>query len=253
MLLCGLLAVTCCAEAPVSTYQVVHTFPHDRSAFTQGLEYRNGFLYESTGLNGRSSLRKVDLQTGRVLQKVDVPYEHFGEGITMLAGEILQLTWRSQVGFVYGLTDFKMKRMFRYPGEGWGLANNGTHIYMSDGSNEIRIWNPKTLAEVKRLRVMDGGIPIDQLNELEIVDGELYANVYQTQKIVRISPATGKVLGWIDLTGILSPMYQTSDIDVLNGIAYDAAAKRLFVTGKLWPTMFEIKVVPKKAAQTKKK
>ncbi|MEP7362703.1 MAG: glutaminyl-peptide cyclotransferase [Acidobacteriota bacterium] len=241
----ALVAFTCCAEAPVATFQVVHTYPHDRGAYTQGLEYRGGFLYESTGLNGRSSLRKVELQTGRVLQKVDLPYEHFGEGITMLVGEILQLTWRSHVGFVYGQTDFKMKRMFQYPGEGWGLTNNGTHIFMSDGTNEIRLWNPKTLAEVKRLKVMDGTTAVDQLNELEIVGGEIYANVYQTQRIARISPTTGKVLGWVDLSGLLSPIFRNGEIDVLNGIAYDAVGKRLFVTGKLWPSLFEIKVVPK--------
>jgi glutaminyl-peptide cyclotransferase len=233
-------------EAPVAGYQVVKTYPHDRSAFTQGLEYHNGFLYEGTGLNGRSTLRKVELATGRVVQQISLPYEYFGEGITMLAGEILQLTWQSQVGFVYGASDFKMLRQFRYTGEGWGLTKNGREVFFSDGSSTLRVLSPKTLAETRRIRVTDGATPVAQLNELEVVEGEIYANVWQSERVARISPATGKVVGWIDLRGLLSPIF-SSGVDVLNGIAYDAAGKRLFVTGKLWPSVFEIKVVHKTA------
>lgn len=248
-----LLALPLFAEAPVATFQVLKTYPHDRTAYTQGLEYRDGFLYEGTGLNGRSSLRKVELQTGRVLQKVDLPYEHFGEGITLLAGEILQLTWRSRVGFVYGQADFKLRRKFTYAGEGWGLTNNGREVFMSDGTATIRVLNPKTLALARQIKVNDGGTPVTQLNEIEMVGGEIYANVWQSDRVARISPETGKVLGWIDLSGLLSPIFRTGEIDVLNGIAYDTAGKRLFVTGKLWPSVFEIKVVPKKAAQSSKR
>lgn len=245
----ALLALPLCAETPVAGYKVVRTYPHDRSAFTQGLEYRNGFLYEGTGLNGRSTLRKVELATGRVVRQVALPYEHFGEGITILAGEILQLTWQSQVGFVYGASDFKLRRQFRYTGEGWGLTNNGREIFLSDGSSTIRVLSPKTLSEVRRIRVADGATPVAQLNELEVVEGEIYANVWQSDRVARISPATGKVLGWIDLSGLLSPIFRTGEIDVLNGIAYDAAGKRLFVTGKLWPSVFEIQVVHRQAAK----
>ncbi|MBN8729034.1 MAG: glutaminyl-peptide cyclotransferase [Acidobacteria bacterium] len=243
------VAVPLLAEAPVAGYQVVRTYPHDRSAFTQGLEYHNGFLYEGTGLNGRSTLRKVELATGRVVQQSTLPYEYFGEGITLLAGEILQLTWQSQVGFVYGSADFKLRRRFRYTGEGWGLTNNGREIFFSDGSSTLRVLNPKTLTEMRRIRVTDGESPVAQLNELEVVEGEILANVWQSDRVARISPSTGKVVGWIDLRGLLSPIL-SSGVDVLNGIAYDAAGKRLFVTGKLWPSVFEIKVVDKQAAQT---
>jgi len=249
----ALLALPLFAEAPVSTFQIVNTYPHDRTAYTQGFEYRNGYLYEGTGLNGRSTLRKVELKTGKVVQQIAIPYEYFGEGITMLAGEILQLTWQSHVGFVYGAADFKKRRQFTYTGEGWGLANNGREVFMSDGSATIRVLNPKTLAVARRIKVTDGAAAVSQLNELEVVGAEIYANVWQSERVVRISPATGKVLGWIDLDGLLSPIFRNGEIDVLNGIAYDAAGKRLFVTGKLWPSVFEIKVVAKKPAQSSKR
>lgn len=227
------------------TYAVVHVFPHDRTAFTQGLEYRGGFLYEGTGLNGRSSLRKVKLETGEVLQHVDLGSEFFGEGITVFGEEIVQVTWQSQAGFVYGLNDFHLRRRFTYPGEGWGMTNDGRQIFLSDGSDQIRVWDPRTFAEKRRIHVHDGAQPLKELNELEYVDGEIYANVWQTDRIARISPASGAVLGWIDLSGLLSPMYRAGSVDVLNGIAYDSARKRLFVTGKLWPSVFEIRLVPK--------
>ncbi len=234
------------AAVPFYGYQVVHIFPHDRNAFTEGLEYHDGFLYESTGLNRRSSLRKVKLETGEVVQSFSLPDQYFGEGITIAGNEIVQLTYRTEVGFVYGLNDFHLLRKFSYKGEGWSLTHNATSVFMDDGTDEIRIWDPKTLAERRRIKVHEGARSIDNVNELEYVDGELYANIWQTDRIARISPATGAITGWIDLSGILSPMYRNGSEDVLNGIAWDAVHKRLFVTGKLWPNLFEIRIVPKK-------
>jgi glutamine cyclotransferase len=232
-------------HTPEYTFKVVRTFPHDPNAFTQGLAYRDGFLYEGTGLKGRSSLRKVRLETGEVAQRVDLAPEFFGEGITLLKNEVLQLTWQSQVGFVYNLSDFQLLRRFSYSGEGWGLTTNGHEIFMSDGTSEVRILDASTLAEKRRLKVRDGDAAIDQLNELEYVEGEIFANVWQTDRIARISPQNGKVVGWIDLKGLLSPIYRVEAGAVLNGIAYDSQRKRLFVTGKLWPNVFEIRVVPR--------
>jgi glutaminyl-peptide cyclotransferase len=226
------------------TYSVVHAFPHDRGAYTQGLEYHDGFLYESTGLKGRSSLRKVRLETGEVLRRIDLAPQFFGEGITIFGDRIFQLTWRAQVGFVYALRDFRVERQFSYTGEGWGLTNNGREIFMSDGTADIRVLDPITLAEKRRIHVKDGSTPVPLLNELEFVEGEIFANVYTTDRIARISPRTGQVTAWIHLKGLLSPMYRAGAVDVLNGIAYDATHKRLFVTGKLWPALFEIRVIP---------
>ena len=231
---------------PEYTYRVVKTYPHDRSSFTQGLEYRDGLLYEGTGMIGRSSVRKVDLATGRVMANYDLPQPFFGEGITVINQQILELTWQSQTGFVYDKSNLRVLRSFNYPGEGWGLTNDGKQIYMSDGTPQIRVWDPATLKEVRRITVKDDGKPVDQLNELEWVRGEIYANVWQTDRIARISPADGRVLGWIDLTGIIPKAERPEADAVLNGIAYDAAGDRLFVTGKLWPKIFEIKLVPKK-------
>jgi glutaminyl-peptide cyclotransferase len=233
-------------KTPEYTFKVVHVFPHDPAAFTQGLVYHDGFFYESTGLNGRSSLRKVRPETGEVVQRVDLAQEFFGEGIALLRNQIVQLTWRSQVGFVYNASDFHLLRRFSYTGEGWGLAANGTDFFMSDGTATILVLDGRTLREKRRLQVHDGGTPVTELNELEFVEGEILANVWQTERIARISPQTGKVVGWIDLTGLLSSVYKLEQGAVLNGIAYDAAKKRLFVTGKLWPSVFEIQIVPKK-------
>ena len=235
------------------TFKIVHTFPHDPAAYTQGLAYRDGFLYEGTGLNGRSSLRKVRLETGEVVQRRELPREYFGEGITLIGNEVVQLTWQSEVGFVYDVSDFRLLRQFSYTGEGWGLATDGREIFMSDGTAEIRVLDINTLKEKRRFTVRDDGISVSQLNELEFVEGELFANVWQTDRIARISPQTGKVLGWIDLSGILSPIYRRERDSVLNGIAYDAQQKRLLVTGKLWPSIFEIKVVPKVKTPAKSK
>jgi glutaminyl-peptide cyclotransferase len=230
-------------ETPVYGYEVVHTYPHDQFAFTQGLFYLDGFLYEGTGLNARSSIRKVRLETGEVIQKRDVPEEYFGEGIVNWNGRLLELTWKNQLGFTYDLQSFSPQKQFQYPGEGWGLTQDGKRIIMSDGSEQLRFWDPNTLRETGRITVTDQGRPVRNLNELEWVKGEIYANIWQTDRIARIDPNTGKVTGWIDLRGILSPADRMGDVDVLNGIAYDAKSDRLFVTGKLWPKLFEIRLV----------
>ncbi|MGA9511494.1 MAG: glutaminyl-peptide cyclotransferase [Candidatus Sulfotelmatobacter sp.] len=233
------------SKSPEYTFKIVRTFPHDSNAFTQGLAYRDGFLYEGTGLKGRSCLRKVRVETGEVVQQVDLAPEFFGEGITLWKNEVIQLTWKSQTGFVYRLSDFQLLRRFTYSGEGWGLASDGREIFMSDGTPEIRVLDPVTLAEKRRFTVHDGDTRVKELNELEFVDGEIFANVWQADRIARISPKNGEVVGWIDLTGLLSPVYQRGPGAVLNGIAYDSQQKRLFVTGKLWPKIFELQLVPK--------
>ena len=223
-------------------YTVVSTFPHDRGAFTQGLVYRDGFLYESTGLNGRSSLRKVELATGKVLQQVDVDAKHFAEGLTDWNGRLIQITWQTQTGFVYDLKTFKLEKTFTFPGEGWGLAHDGKHLILSDGTATLRFLDPKTYAEVRRVDVTYAGKPLAQLNELEMVDGELFANVWGTNFLVVIDPASGRVTGQVDLAGLLPEADRKPPIDVLNGIAWDAKGKRLFVTGKLWPKLFELRL-----------
>ena len=230
---------------PEYTYQVVHTYPHDRGAFTQGLIYQDGVLYEGTGIEGESSIRKVKLETGEVLQKRDVPWPNFGEGILIWKDRLLELTWQGQFGFVYDLATFAPKGEFRYPGEGWGLTHDGKRIIMSDGTAELRFWDPETLKETGRLRVTSEGQPVAKLNELEWIKGEIYANVWETDRIVRIDPSTGKVVGWIDLTGILPAADRNATTNVLNGIAYDAKGDRMFVTGKCWPKLFEIKLIKK--------
>jgi len=222
-------------------YRVVNTYPHDSRAFTQGLIYRDGFLYESTGLTGQSSLRKVKLETGEVVQKKDVESKYFAEGLTDWKDALVQLTWQTEVGFVYDLGTFALRKSFTYTGQGWGLTHDATRLILSDGSPNLRFFDPATLKETKRITVKDGSTPIEQLNELEVVKGEVFANVWQTDRIARIDPATGRVTGWIDLTNINGPRDLTGSA-VLNGIAYDAATDRLFVTGKLWPKLFEIKL-----------
>ena len=232
------------APAPTYSYKVVRSYPHDRQAYTQGLVYLDGFLYEGTGLKGQSNIRKVRLETGEVLQNKSIDDKYFGEGIAIVGAELIQLTWQTEIGFVYDLATFAPKRTFSFTGEGWGLTYDGTRLIMSDGTPTLRFLDPATLRETGRLPVKDAGRPVDELNELEIVKGEIFANVYQTQRIARISPKTGRVTGWIDLSGLLSPR-DAAGTDVLNGIAYDAANDRLFVTGKLWPKLFEIQLVPR--------
>ena len=247
LILSLLLAVTAChAAIPVDGYKIVRTYPHDTSAYTEGLFYKDGFLYESTGEKGASSVRKVQLETGKVLQQHDVPAQYFGEGIIDWKDQLIQLTWQSETGFVYGLDDFKLRHTFSYPGEGWALTRDSTHIYMSDGSSVLRILDPDTLTAVGSIMVTADGVPVTNLNELEWVDGQIYANVWLTNRIARINPATGHVVGWIDLTGLFDvSTLPVPANDVLNGIAWDAQHKRLFVTGKHWPKLFEIKLVPR--------
>jgi glutamine cyclotransferase len=228
-------------QTPVYGYEVVNVFPHDREAFTQGLLYRDGALFESTGLNGRSTLRKVRLETGQVLQQTKVDNRYFAEGLTDWGSRLVQLTWNTNVGFVYDLATFKALRSFSYMGEGWGLAHDQRRLIMSDGSPTLRFLDPDTFQVTGRVVVKDGDMPIEDLNELEFVEGEIYANVWTTDRIAMIAPATGQVAGWIDLAGLM-PRGSTTGDAVLNGIAYDAARKRLFVTGKLWPRLFEITV-----------
>lgn len=232
-------------HSPEYTFEVVRQLPHDSTAFTQGFTYYNGFFYEGTGRQGQSSLRQVDPETGRLVRKADLGPDLFGEGITVLGNEVIQVTWTSHIGFVYNLSDFHLLRSFNYSREGWGLTTDGRDLFMSDGSAEVRVLDASTFAEKRRIKVSDGGKPVEQLNELEFVEGEIYANVWHSDRIARISPQTGRVLGWIDLTGLLGPFYQREAEAVLNGIAYDSRGKRLFVTGKLWPKIFEIRVIPK--------
>lgn len=250
LLLAAVLAACACGPAtqaegiPEYGYQIVHTYPHDTLAFTEGLFYLNGFLYESTGQEGQSSVRKVKLETGEVVQKHDLPEAYFGEGIVNWKDKVMQLTYKTEVGFVYDLNSFTVLKEFKYPGEGWAMTTDGKRIIMDDGTAEFRFWNPDTLQETGRITVTDQGVPVQHLNELEWVKGQIYANIWETDRVARIDPATGHVVGWIDLTGLLTPA-ERDRADVLNGIAYDAAHDRLFVTGKYWPKLFEIKLVKK--------
>jgi glutamine cyclotransferase len=227
------------------TYQVVRTLPHDPRAFTQGLFWMDGYLWESTGLNGRSGIRKVDLETGRVVQQQSIPQEYFGEGLAAFGSNLYELTWTSGIAIVWDKATFTVEKQFRYQGEGWGLTTDGKRLIMSDGTEHLRFLDPSTFQEIRRVAVTDDGRPVTELNELEYIRGEVFANVWMTNRIARINPETGRVNSWIDLTGIL-PAADAHDVDVLNGIAYDADADRLYVTGKLWPRLFEIKVVPRR-------
>jgi glutaminyl-peptide cyclotransferase len=228
-------------HVPVFGYRIVTTYPHDRSAFTQGLVYRSGVLYEGTGLYGQSTLRRVDLSTGAVREKVTLGSAYFGEGIAVLKDRIYQLTWREQTGFVYDRETFALLDRFSYATEGWGLTTDGTRLMASNGTDRITFHDPDTFAELDSIAVRADGEPVPRLNELEYVKGEIWANVFQTDRIARIDRTTGKVSGWINLSGLLSDNDRAGlDVGVLNGIAYDAAKNRLFVTGKNWPKLFEI-------------
>ena len=248
LLLCVLGATTVAApSAPARTdgYQIVHTYPHDPKAFTQGLIFVDGHLYESTGLNGQSSLRMVDLTSGEVLQNHNVSDEYFAEGLTDWGSTLIQLTWLSHKAFVYDRFSFRLLKTLSYEGEGWGLTHDETQLILSDGTSYLRFLNPESFHVNRRLQVVDeNGRPVENLNELEYIHGEIYANIWQTDQILRISPRTGKILGRINLAGIIDRHSLQGNGAVLNGIAFDAAGNRLFITGKLWPKLFEIKIQP---------
>ena len=233
------------AGIPAYGYRTIHAYPHDPEAFTQGLIYRDGFLYESTGLNGRSTLRKVRLETGVVVRERALDPRHFAEGLTEWGDTLIQLTWKSNIAFLYDEGSFKVRGTFTYGGEGWGLAHDERRLIMSDGSATLRFLDPATFRETGRLVVTDRGLPVTYLNELELVRGQIYANVWETDRIAIISPRSGLVTGWIDLGGLVREAGVGSGEGVLNGIAYDSRGDRLFVTGKLWPKLFEIKLVPR--------
>lgn len=225
------------------SYEVVNVYPHDPTAFTQGMIFKDGYLYESTGLNGGSSLRKVELETGKVLQKIDIDRKIFAEGLASVDGQLYQLSWRARTGFVYNTDTFALERTFKYPGQGWGLTFHKDQLIMSDGTSILRFLGPADFKEIKKLAVSIDGKPLRRLNELEMVKGDLLANVWLTDRIAIISPETGHVDGIINLAGLLDKYVPGSEADVLNGIAYDAAGERLFVTGKYWPKLFEIKII----------
>lgn len=232
-------------QPPVYTFEVVHIWPHDSSAFTQGLVFHQGAFYESTGLNGASSLRKVELQTGKVLEKVNVPSEYFAEGLALFQGRLFQLTWQAHKGFIYDLDSFRLQGEFPYAGEGWGLTSDDRSLILSDGSNQIRFLDPADFKTQRVINIYNQDQPLQELNELEYIKGEIYANIWHSDLIARIDPKSGKILGWIDLTGLLPPSERHDDEAVLNGIAYDVAGDRLFVTGKRWPKIFEIRLKKK--------
>lgn len=243
----GTFFVYSCANpsdvAPVYTYRVVNAYPHDRGASTQGLVFEDGFLYEGTGLRGQSTLRKADLKTGEILRVHELAERFFGEGIAIYENKIVQLTWESNTGFVYEKDSFELLQEFSYATEGWGITYDGSYLIMSDGTSTLHFLDPETFEEVNQVEVSDGENPVSRLNELEYVKGEIYANVWQTDRIARIDPQTGNVVGWIDLEGLLNRA-EYDEADVLNGIAYDAENDRLFVTGKRWPLLFEIGLIP---------
>lgn len=228
------------------TYEIINTFPHDPEAFTQGLVFDNGFLYEGTGLHGRSSLRKIQIETGKVLQICELDEEYFGEGITIFGDKIIQLTYKAGIGFVYDKETFKPLEQFSYPTEGWGITHNNVHLIRSDGTPNLHFLDPESYEPVRTIEVTDQNVPAWGLNELEYIDGKIYANLWPSETIVIIEPAMGKVIGKIDMKGLLPHGDYNPQTDVLNGIAYDPAGKRLFVTGKNWPKLYEIKIVPQK-------
>lgn len=231
---------------PVFGYRIVNVYPHDPEAFTQGLVFVDGYLFEGTGIQGRSSLRKVDLVTGNIIQIRKLPPRFFGEGIAVYRKKVIQLTWRANLGFVYDKDTFQLLGTFNYPTEGWGVTYDGNRLIMSDGTSTLHILHPDTYKEIGRIDVHDRNGSVSRLNELEYIRGLIYANVWKTDRIAKISPETGEVVGWIDLSDLLRSEYRVQEVDVLNGIAYDEKHDRLFVTGKLWPKLFEIKLTVQK-------
>jgi glutaminyl-peptide cyclotransferase len=240
------MAVPAAPAVPRYGYEIVNSYPHDPQAFTQGLAWADGRLFESTGLLGHSSLREVELATGRVLRRAALAPWLFGEGIAAVGDRIVQLTWHQQQAFVRDRDTFELRAIFTYTGEGWGLAWDGRRLIMSDGSATLYFRDPETFAEQGRIAVTDAGAPVMQLNELEMVGKEIWANIWGSERIARIDPASGRVTGWIELAGLTPAPAPGAAIDVLNGIAWDATGKRLFVTGKLWPRLFEIRLTPKR-------
>lgn len=230
------------ASAPVCGYEVIASYPHDPNSYTQGLALDDERLFEGTGIRGRSTVREVDVVSGRVVRSVAIPDEHFGEGITIVDDRLYQLTWQSGKGFVYDVSSFARVDEFAYEGEGWGLTYDGQDLIMSDGTARLRFLEPETYLVARTLDVRADGEPVERLNELEYVNGEILANVWQTDDIARIDPDTGNVIAWIDLTGLPAPADRSDSAEVLNGIAYDMNADRLFVTGKLWPRLYEIRL-----------
>jgi glutaminyl-peptide cyclotransferase len=233
------------SEPTSYTYEIVNTFPHDPQAFTQGLVFADGIFYESTGLNGESSLRKVEVTTGKVIKKIEVPNRYFAEGLALFQGQLFQLTWQDQKGFIYDHNTFAPQGEFQYTGEGWGLTHDGKSLILSDGTDQIRFLDPANFKEQRSITVKVPTDTIKEINELEYVKGEIFANVWQQEFILRIDPANGKVKGMIDMRGLLKPEDKHGETDVLNGIAYDAEKDRLFITGKKWPKLFEIKLKKK--------
>ncbi len=239
-----LLSLTGGVAAPVSGYKVVAKFPHSKESYTEGFFYRDGMFYEGTGLKGHSALSVVEPETGKVVQRVGLPAQYFGEGIVDWGPNIYEWTWQAHLCFVYDRFSLRLVKQFSYDGEGWGMTRTAKEIITSDGTETLRFRDPRTFREIRHIVVRDGNRPVDQLNELEFVKGEIYANVWHSDRIARISPGDGRVLGWIDLAGLLPPNQKLNEESVLNGIAYDAQHDRLFVTGKQWPAVFEIEVVP---------
>jgi len=227
-------------------YKIVNTFAHDPNAFTQGLLWDNGHLYEGTGRFGHSSLRKVELETGKVVQSINLPVKYFGEGITIFENNIIQLTYQSNVGFVYDKDSFELQQEFSYPNEGWGITNDGKRLIMSDGTPTLYFLDPQTFEKISSIDVYHNNNLLWELNELEFVDGQIYANIWPTDRIAIIEPQTGHVTALVELKGLLAGQDRTRKVDVLNGIAYDPISHRLFVTGKFWPKLFEIKLILKK-------
>lgn len=253
----ALLSALFCAgyavAAPVAGYKVVARYPHSTDSYTEGLFYLNGLFYEGTGRKGQSAVMAIEPQTGKVVQRLDLPAQYFGEGIVDWGPNLYEWTWESHVGFVYDRFSLRQVAQFSYSGEGWGMTRNTKEIITSDGTSTLRFRDPKTFKEIRHVVVKDGAKTIDQLNELEYVKGEIYANVWHEDRIARISPVDGHVIGWIDLTGLLPEDQRVDSEAVLNGIAYDAEHDRLFVTGKQWPAIFEIKVVDEDTGRTRAK